>query len=74
MFKILNELVEILINDRLIPADRRTHDGHNQAYNTLELTPHLENSFRHITITDWNSPPEVAIESKTVAAFKSQVD
>ena len=25
MFKILNELVEISINDRLIPADRRTH-------------------------------------------------
>ena len=24
MFKILNELVEIPINDRLIPADRRT--------------------------------------------------
>ena len=32
MFKILNELVEILINDRLIPADKRTSGGHNQAY------------------------------------------
>ena len=32
MFKILNELVEIPINDRLIPADRRTGGGHNQAY------------------------------------------
>ena len=32
MFKILNELVEIPINDRLIPADRRTRGGHNQAY------------------------------------------
>ena len=28
MFKILNELVEIPINDRLIPADRRTRGGH----------------------------------------------
>ena len=35
MFKILNELVEIPINDRLIPADRRTRGGHNQAYKHL---------------------------------------
>ena len=46
MFKILNELVEISINDRLIPADRRTLGGHNQAYkhiiNTSELTPHWD--------------------------------
>ena len=32
MFKILNELVKIPINDRLIPADKRTRGGHNQAY------------------------------------------
>ena len=31
MFKILNELVEIPINDSLIPADRGTRGGHNQA-------------------------------------------
>ena len=29
MFNILNELAEIPINDRLIPADRRTRGGHN---------------------------------------------
>ena len=40
MFKILNELVEIPINDRLIPADIES---------------------------------KTAIESKTVAAFKSQL-
>ena len=32
MCKILNELFEIPINDRLIPADRRTCGGHNQAF------------------------------------------
>ena len=32
MFKVLNELVEIPINDRLIPVDRRTRGGHNQDY------------------------------------------
>ena len=39
MFKILNELVEIPINDRLIPADRRTRGG---PINILELTPHWD--------------------------------
>ena len=35
MFKILNELVEFPINDRLIPADKRTCGEHNQAYKHL---------------------------------------
>ena len=70
MFKILNELVEIPINDRLIPADRRTRGGHNQAYKHIRAG---KNSFWHRTIPDWNSLPAAAIESKTVAAFKSQL-
>ena len=74
MFKILNELVEIPINDRLIPADRRTRGGHNQAYKHIRANTTLEqNSFWHRTIPDWNSLPAAAIESKTVAAFKSQL-
>ena len=74
MFKILNELVEIPINDRLIPADRRTRGGHNQAYKHIRANNTLgQNSFWHRTIPDWNSLPAAAIESKTVAAFKSQL-
>ena len=74
MFKILNELVEIPINDRLIPADRRTRGGHNQAYKHLRANTTLgQNSFWHRTIPDWNSLLAAAIESKTVAAFKSQL-
>ena len=46
MFKILNELVEIPINDRLIPADRRTRGGHNQAYKHIRANTTLgQNSF-----------------------------
>ena len=72
MFKILNELVEIPINDRLIPADRRTRG--NQAYKHIGANTTLgQNSFWHQTIPDWNSLPAAAIESKTVAAFKSQL-
>ena len=74
MFKILNELVEIPINHRLIPADRRTRGGHNQAYKHLRANTTLgQNSFWHRTIPDWKSLPAAAIESKTVAAFKSQL-
>ena len=74
MFKILNELVEIPINDRLAPADRRTRGGHNQAYKHLRANTTLgQNSFWHRTIPDWNSLPAASIESKTVAAFKSQL-
>ena len=53
MFKILNELVEIPINDRLIPADRRTRLGHNQAYKHIRANTTLgQNSFWHRTIPD----------------------
>ena len=41
MLKIFNELVEIPINDRLIPADKRTRDGHNQAYTHLRANTTL---------------------------------
>ena len=72
MFKILNELVEIPIND---PADKRTRGGHNQAYKHMRANTTLgQNSFWHQTISDWNSLPAAAIKgSKTVAAFKSQL-
>ena len=44
------------------------------AYKHLRATTTLgQNSFWHRTIPDWNSLPAAAIESKTVAAFKSQL-
>ena len=68
----MNELVEIPINDRLIPADRRTRGGHNQAYKHIRANTTLgQNSFWHRIIPDWNYLPAAAIESKT--AFKSQL-
>ena len=45
MFKILNELVEIPINDRLIPADRRTCGGHNQAYKHIRANTTLGSNY-----------------------------
>ena len=74
MFIILNELVEIPINDRLFPADKRARGRHNQAYKHIRANTTLrQNSFWHRTIPDWNFLPAAAMESKTVAAFKSQL-
>ena len=74
MFKILNELVEIPINDRLTPADKITRGGHNRAYEHIRANTTLgQNSFWHRTIPGRNSLPAAGIESKTVAAFKSQL-
>ena len=71
MFKILNESVEIPINDRLIPADRRTRGGHNQAYKHIRANTTLrQNSFWHRTIPDWNSLPAAAIELKTCGSIQ----
>ena len=63
MFKILNELIEIPINDRLIPVDKRTRGGHNQVYKHLRANTTLgQNSVWHRTIPNWNSLPAAAIE------------
>ena len=42
MFNILNELVEIPIKGRLIPADKKHVVGTIRPINTPELTPHLD--------------------------------
>ena len=53
MFKSLNELVKIPINDCFIPADRRARGGHNQAYKHIRANTTLaQNSFWHRTIPD----------------------
>ena len=71
MCKILNELVEIPNNYRLIPADRRTRGGHNQAYKHLRANTTMGQNYFGSELSAWNSLPAVAIESITVAAFKS---
>ena len=73
MFKIIVE-IPINDNDRLFLADKRTRDGPQQAYKHIRANTTLDqNSSWHRTIPDWNSFPAAAIESKTVATFKSQL-
>ena len=73
MFNIFNELVEIPINDRLSQQTKEHVVGTIRPINIFELIYMTlgQNSFWHQTIPDWNSL--LAAESKTVAAFKSQL-
>ena len=74
LFKIVNQLVEIPISDRLIPADKITRGGHNQAFKHIRANTTLgQNSFWYKTIPDWNSLSPAAIQAKTVAAFKGRL-
>ena len=51
MFTILNEIVKIPINDRVIPADKRTRGRHNQVYKQIRCNTTLgQNSFWQRTI------------------------
>ena len=44
----VNNLLEIPMNDRLIPTDKRTRGGHNQAYRHLRANTTLgQNYFWH---------------------------
>ena len=62
MFKVLNELVEIPINNRLIPAEKSTRGGHNRAYKHTRAKNTLgQNYFWHRTIPDRNSLSTAAI-------------
>ena len=58
MFKMLNELIEIPINDRLIRADVV---GIIMHINTIELTPHWDKIIFGIE-PDCNSLPAAAIK------------
>ena len=65
MFKVLNELVEIFINDCLIPTYKRTRGGHNQAYKHIRANTTLgQNSFWHRIIPDLNSLPAAVKNQK----------
>ena len=61
MFKILNGPVDFPKNDRLIPADKRRHGVHNQAYKHLRANTTLEKKLALNYIPDWNSLPAAAI-------------
>ena len=58
----------------LTPADERTRGGHKKSFKHIRANTTLgQNSFLYKTIPDWNHPPPAAIESGSIAAFKSQL-
>ena len=62
------------VSDLLTPADERTRGGHKKSFKDIRANTTLEqNSFLYKTIPDWNHLPPAAIESRSIAAFKSQL-
>ena len=60
------------IRCQVIPADKITCGGHNQAFNHIKANTTLgQNYFQHEAISDWNSFPASAIEATMVNDLKS---
>ena len=75
LYKILNGIVAVPVSDLSNPADERTRGRHKQSFVTLELTPRWDKiPFVYKTIyACLESPSTAAIESRSIAAFKSQL-
>ena len=76
LYKIFNGLIAVPVSDLLTPADERTRGGHKKSFKHIRANTTLgQNSFLYKTIPDWNHlpVPPAAIESRSIAAFKSQL-
>ena len=74
LYKILNGLIAVPVNDLSTPADERTRGGHKKSFKHIRANTTLgQNSFLYKTIPDWNHLPPAAIESRSIAALKSQL-
>ena len=73
-YKILSGLIAVPVSDLLTPADERTRGGHKKSFKHIRANTTLgQNSFLYKTTPDWNHLPPAAIESRSIAAFKSQL-
>ena len=71
----MNGLILVPVSDILTPADGRTRGGNKKSFKHITANTTLgQNSFLYKTIPDWNHLPLAAIESRSIAAFKSQLN
>ena len=74
LYTILNGLIAVPVSDLLIPADKRNCGGNKKSFKHIRANTKLEqNSYLYKTIPDWKHLPPAAIESRSIAAFKSQL-
>ena len=74
LYKILNGLIAVPVRDLLTPADEKTRGANKKSFKHIRASITLgQNSFLYKTIPDWNHLPPAAIESRLIAAFKSQL-
>ena len=75
LYTILKGLIAVLASDLLTAADERTRGGHKKYFKHIRANTMLgQNSFLYKTILDWNHLPQADIESRSIAAFKSQLN
>ena len=74
LYKILNGIIIVPVSDLLTPADKRTCGVNKKSFKHMRANTTLgQNSFLYKTISDRNHLPPAAIESRSIAAFKSQL-
>ena len=74
LYKILIGVIAVPVSDLLTPADEITRGGNKKSFKHIRTNTTLgQNSFLYKTIPDWNHLPPAAIDSRSIAAFKSQL-
>ena len=74
LYKILNGSIAVPVGDLLTPADEITRGKHKKSFKHIRANTTLgQNSFFYKTRPDRNHLPPAAIESRSIAAFKSQL-
>ena len=74
LYKILIGIIAVPVSDLSTPADERTRGANKKSFKHIRANTTLgQNSFLYKTIPNWNHLPPAAIESRSIAAFKSQL-
>ena len=74
LYKIVNHVAAVTVDDILTPVDPRTHANHPYKLRNIRAnTTVFRNSFFVNTIPAWNNLQDETVISTTVATFKSRL-
>ena len=71
MFRIVNRLVDVPLEQYLTPSSSRTRAYHSYKFRQISAsTSYYQNSFSPSTIITWNSLPSAIAEAPDLVSFK----
>ncbi len=70
LYKIINEITNVLNKEILIPADTRTRSKHGHNFYVMTKNTKYKYPFYSETISQWNCLQKALVDSETVDAFK----